>query len=66
MNAEDFVRREQEIREAASIFPEKEIGEAYRLYREAKGETAIMLSTDDPSEHPPSPSPSAFECSNRT
>jgi len=48
MTAEDFVKREQEVREAHSIFPEMEIGEAYRKYKEAKGEEASMLSTGDP------------------
>ena len=48
MTAEEFVQREKEIQEAHSIFPELEIGEAYRQYKEAKGETATMLSTDDP------------------
>lgn len=49
MTPEDFIKREQEIREAQSIFPDLEIGEAYRKYKEAKGETATMLSTGDPS-----------------
>ena len=48
MKTEDFVKREQEVREAHSIFPDLEIGEAYRKYKEAKGEEAIMLSTNDP------------------
>lgn len=49
MNADEFVIREKEIREAVSIFPELEIGEAYRQYKAAKGEEAVVLSTDDPS-----------------
>ena len=48
MTTEEFIQREKEIQEAHSIFPELEIGEAYRQYKEAKGETATMLSTDDP------------------
>lgn len=48
MTPEEFILREKEIREAASIFPEMEIGAAYRKYKEAKGEEATMLSTDDP------------------
>jgi hypothetical protein len=47
MTPEDFIKREQEVREAHSIFPDLEIGEAYRQYKEAKGETASMLHTDD-------------------
>jgi hypothetical protein len=49
MEPEEFVVREQEIREAVSIFPDMEVGEAYRKYKEAKGETASMLQTGDPS-----------------
>jgi hypothetical protein len=49
MTPDEFVKREQEIREAASIFPELEIGAAYRKYKEAKGEKATMLSTGDES-----------------
>ena len=48
MNAEEFVKREQEVREAVSIYPELEIGEAYRKYKEAKGEKASILHTADP------------------
>jgi len=48
MTSDEFVKREQEIREAHSIFPDLEIGEAYRKYKEAKGEEATMLSTGDP------------------
>jgi hypothetical protein len=48
MTPKDFIKREQEVREAASIFPELEIGEAYRRYKEAKGESASMLQTGDP------------------
>ena len=48
MDSQEFVKREQEIREAQSIFPDLEIGEAYRQYKEAKGETATMLSAGDP------------------
>lgn len=49
MTPEEFIRREKEIQEAVSIFPELEIGEAYKKYKEAKGEEAVMLSTSDPS-----------------
>jgi hypothetical protein len=48
MTPEEFINREQEIREAVSIFPELEMGEAYARYKEAKGEVATMLSSDDP------------------
>jgi hypothetical protein len=48
MTPEEFIQREQEVREAVSIFPDLEIGEAYRQYKEAKGEAATLLSTDDP------------------
>jgi hypothetical protein len=49
MTSEEFVQREKEIREAISIFPDLEIGEAYRQYKEAKGEAVTILSTSDPS-----------------
>ena len=49
MTPEEFIQREKEIREAISIFPDLEMGEAYRKYKEAKGEEATMLSTGDPS-----------------
>lgn len=48
MEPKEFVTREREIREAHSIFPDLEIGEAYRQYKEAKGEEVTMLSTGDP------------------
>ena len=48
MKVEEFVKREQEIQEAVSIFPDLEVGEAYRKYKEAKGEEATMLDTADP------------------
>ncbi len=48
MTPEEFIKREEEIREAHSIFPDLEIGEAYRQYKEAKGEEATMLHTGDP------------------
>jgi len=48
MTPEAFINREQEVREARSIFPDLEIGAAYRKYKEAKGEEATMLSTGDP------------------
>ena len=49
MTPEEFIQREQEIREAISIFPDLEMGEAYKQYKEARGEEATMLSTGDPS-----------------
>ena len=48
MTPEEYLKREQEVREAHSIFPELEIGEAYRKYKEAKGEQATMLQSNDP------------------
>lgn len=45
----EFAKREQEIREAASVFPDLEIGEAYKQYKEAKGEKPVYLNTSDPS-----------------
>jgi len=47
MTPEEFIKREQEVQEAVSIFPELEMGEAYRKYKDAKGEVATMLSSDD-------------------
>jgi hypothetical protein len=47
MTPDEYVKRAQEIREAVSIYPELEVGEAYRLYKEAKGESAELLSTGD-------------------
>jgi len=49
MNPDDFVKREQEIIEAVKSFPGMEMGEAYRKWKEARGEKATMLSTGDKS-----------------
>ena len=48
MTSTEYVKREKEIREATSNFPDLEIGEAYRRYKEAKGEAASRLQSDDP------------------
>jgi len=48
VTAKEFMDREREVREAHAIYPDLEIGEAYRRYKEDKGETATMLRTDDP------------------
>lgn len=47
MTPMDLVQREEEIQKAAKEYPGVEIGEAYRKWKEAQGETAIFLQTDD-------------------
>jgi hypothetical protein len=49
MTPDELMQREKEVREAHSIYPDLEIGEAYRMYKEARGETASMLQSNDPS-----------------
>ncbi len=39
--------RQQEIRAATKAYPGVEIGEAYRRWKEARGETATLLSSRD-------------------
>jgi hypothetical protein len=48
MTAEEFITREQEIREAMAAFPDTEMGEAYKRWCEMRGKKPTMLSTTDP------------------
>ena len=50
MTPEEFVQREQEIQQATKEYPGVEMGEAYRRWKEVRGERpASMLSTGDKS-----------------
>lgn len=49
MTPQEYLAREQEILEAKKVYPGVEIGEAYRRWKEAKGEVATMLQTSDES-----------------
>jgi hypothetical protein len=43
MTSEEYIKREQEIQEATTKYPEMEMGEAYRKYKEEKGEVATQV-----------------------
>ena len=47
MDLVTLLKRTEEIKEAKAIYPGMEIGEAYRRYKEAKGEKAEMLLSGD-------------------
>ena len=47
MTPEEYIKREQGIQEAVKAYPGREMGEAYRLWKEARGEKATMLTTGD-------------------
>ncbi len=47
MTPEEYIKREQEIQKAVKIHPGIEMGEAYRLWKESKGEKATILQTGD-------------------
>jgi len=47
MTPEEYIKREQEIIEAQKVYPGMEMGEAYRLWKEARGEKATMLTSGD-------------------
>jgi len=47
MTADEYIKREQEIRDAQKAFPGVEMGEAYRRWKAERGETATILTTDD-------------------
>ncbi len=49
MTPEEYIKREQEIQEAIAAYPRLEMGEAYRTWKELRGESATMLSTGDKS-----------------
>ena len=50
MTPQDFIQREQEIQQATREYPGVEMGEAYRRWKEVRGEQpAPMLSTGDAS-----------------
>jgi len=44
---EDYLKREEEIQQAVKEYPGLEIGEAYRKWKEARGEKPTFLSTGD-------------------
>jgi len=47
MTPEEYIKREQEIRDAIRTYPGVEMGEAYRRWKEVRGEKATMLQTGD-------------------
>jgi len=47
MTPEEYVKREQEIQEAVKTYPGMEMGEAFRQWKEARGEKATILTTGD-------------------
>jgi len=47
MTPEDYIKREQEIVEAQKAYPGREMGNAYRLWKELRGEKANILVTGD-------------------
>jgi len=47
MTVEELIRREEEIQKATAEYPGLEIGEAYRRWKEKRGEKPIFLSTSD-------------------
>ena len=50
MTPEEYIKRSQEIQEAIKAYPEeRNMSIAYRLWKEARGEKATMLSTGDKS-----------------
>ena len=49
MTPEEYIKREQEVREAVKAYPGREMGEAYRLWKAIRGEEVTMLSTGDKS-----------------
>jgi hypothetical protein len=49
MNPTEYIEREQEILIAKKEFPGIEIGLAYKLWKEQRGEKVTMLSTGDQS-----------------
>lgn len=48
MTKEEFMQRQIEIQTATKLYPGLEIGEAYTKWKEARGEKATWLRTDDP------------------
>ena len=47
MTAEEYLKREIEINAAMKNYPQMEVGEAYRKWKEGRGEKAESLSTKD-------------------
>jgi len=47
MTPDEFLNREEEIQKAVKAYPGMEMGEAYRLWKEPRGEKATMLTTGD-------------------
>lgn len=47
MTPEEYIKREAEIQEAVKTYPRLEMGEAYRTWKELRGESATMLTTGD-------------------
>ncbi len=47
MNTQEFLQRELDIKEAHRLYSKLEIGEAYKKYKEERGEKAELLYTGD-------------------
>jgi hypothetical protein len=47
MTPQEYINREQEIRQAEKEYPGVEVGEAYRRWKESRGEKPTFLSTGD-------------------
>lgn len=50
MKIKQIITREKEIRQASADYPGLEIGEAYKLWKKARSQKPIMLSTKDLAE----------------
>ena len=49
MTPQEYIIRTQEMREATKTYPGVEMGEAFKRWKEARGEIAVMLQTSDES-----------------
>jgi hypothetical protein len=47
MTPDEFLKREEEVRQAIIAYPQDEMGEAYKRWQIARGEVAITLQSAD-------------------